>query len=289
MVHTSLVVFDPQGPLRFIKQTNGPQRGLGHIRMEWDYAVNSQVGGSVCSNGNTSIPCPTLGYMRHLGLKFSPSFSGAQPGMPVNAGGNIVGPVGGFGWLLQLNAGAPKTITFPEVVVLPDTPMVLSIPYPKGTVFTIAANGPSWCRTYNGAYSCRQQFYAVSSLAQVRSGTGNVYYVDSNGVLTFRLVQLPKDYIGDPNWFLPTLTQPGQNGLGYALDFWQRDGVTLPRVESGSSYTLTADCPSTGAYCTQSPPAYDPDVCPSGYQQVAYDSCCSTTSSQCIYADGSSS
>jgi hypothetical protein len=276
--------------LRFIKQTNGPQRGLGHINMQWDSSVNSQVGDTVCANGVPSIPCPTLGYMRHLGHMFSPSISGAQPGMPVNAGGNIVGPVGGFGWLLTLNAGAPTTITFPEVVVLPDYPMIISIPYPKGTSFTITASGPSWCWTENGAYSCEQSFYAVSSLAQVRSAQGNAYYVDSNGVLTFRLVQLPKDYIGDPNWFLPTLTDPGRDGLGFALEFWQRDSVTLPRVAFGSDYTLQADCPSSGAYCSQSPPSYDPDVCPiSGYQQVAYDACCSTTTDHCVYADGSTS
>ena len=159
-----VVVYDPQGPLRFIKQTNGPQRGLGHIKMQWDDSVNNQVGGSVCSNGDPSVACPTLGYMRHLGHKFSPSISGALPGMPVNAGGNIVGPVGGFGWLLNLNAGAPKSITFPEVVVLPDTPSILSIPYPKGTAFTITATAPSWC-SIETSYSCQQQFYAVPPLA----------------------------------------------------------------------------------------------------------------------------
>jgi hypothetical protein len=288
------VVYDPQGPLRFIKQTNGPQRGLGHILMQWDSSVNSQVGGSVCQNGVPSVPCPTLGYMRHLGHKFSPLLgAGAAPGMPVNAGGAIVGPVGGYGWLLNLTAGAPISINFPEVVVSPNIPLTLSIPYPIGTSFTITAVAPSWCWTENGAYSCQQPFSSASSFAQVRNGPGNLYYVDPNGVLTIRLVQLPKDFVGRPNWFLPGYNDTGRDGLGLALDFFSRDNVTLPRVIFGSSYTLTAHCPSSsGAYCTPTTTpttTYDPDVCPNGYEQVAYDACCSTTTTHCVYADGSTS
>jgi len=38
------VVEDPEGPLTFIKIDNGPDRGLGHIRMEFDEELHATVG-----------------------------------------------------------------------------------------------------------------------------------------------------------------------------------------------------------------------------------------------------
>lgn len=280
-------MYDPQGPLRFIKQTNGPQRGLGHFYMLWDSVVNGEVGGSVCSNGDHSIPCPILGYVRHLGHKFSPAM-GAATGMPVTPTGDVVGPIGGFGWLLTLTAGAPKSIRFQEIVARPDTPMLLAIPYPKGTSFTIIAHAADWCGTENGAYSCQSQFKAVSSVAQVRNGAGNSYFVDSNGVLFIRLIETPIDFVGRPAWFLPQFSDTGRDGNGYAFDKFQRGGVLLPRTTYGPYLTLSADCASSdGVYCSKAPSVYDPNVCSSGYEQTAYDTCCTASGSSCVFADGS--
>ena len=95
-------MYDPQGPLYFIKQTGGPQRGLGHTSIFFDYSQHNLVGGTICDNGG-SADCPYLGSIRHLGKMFA-----SKPGLPVTADADIAGPVGGFGWYLQLDQGAPK-------------------------------------------------------------------------------------------------------------------------------------------------------------------------------------
>lgn len=279
------MVYDPQGPLRFIKQTNGPQRGLGHLSLSWDMALQNQVGTTVCVGGGSS--CPILGYLRHLGHKFSPSIGGSAPGMPLTPTGSLVGPVGGYGWLLSLNGGAPKMIQLHHIAVLPNTPMILTIPYPQGTTFTISAKSAG-CKAVSGVYTCQAQFTQAASIDQVRNGLGNTYYVDTTGVLTLRVIQNAEGFLGRPNWFLPNLTDPGRDGLPYAFSRFEENGIFLPEVNNGATITVQADCSSSdGVYCTQRPSAYDPDVCPSGYIQTAYDKCC-TPSGVCVFADGSS-
>jgi hypothetical protein len=209
--------------------------------------------------------------------------------MPLTATGKFTGPVGGYGWLLTINAGAPITIRFQNIEVLPNTPMLVTIPYPKGTSFNISAKATG-CKTQVGVYTCQAQFYAVTSISQVRNGLGNTYYVDSNGVLTLRLIQMPENFVGQPNWFLPSLTDPGRDGLPFAFSQFEENGVLLPRQNTEAYVTVQANCPSSdGVYCSSTPASYDPDVCPSGYVQTAYDECCTTVgSTTCVYADGSS-
>lgn len=275
------VVHDPQGPLKFIKQTK--QRGLGHFRISFDSAQHSQVGGSQCGNGGGQ-PCNPLGYIKHMGKKFS-----SDLGLPITASPDVSGPVGGFSWLLKLNSGSPRQLKIEFVEVSPDTPMLLSIAYPLGTSFTITANAPSWCGT-SQQYSCKEVFHPVNSVADVRNSLGNAYYFSNQGLLTIRIIQTPKDYVGAPSWFLPKYTDIGQWGNGYALPRFERGGVLLPGLSYGPWLDVVANCPassSNAAYCSQAPPNLDPDVCPVGYTQTAYDKCCS--GSTCVYADGSSS
>merc|ERR1711862_379491 len=56
---------------------------------------------------------------------------GTDNGLPVTANADIVGPTGGFGWLLKLNNGAPHTIKLDFIEVSPDSPLMLSIAYPQ--------------------------------------------------------------------------------------------------------------------------------------------------------------
>lgn len=281
----SVVVYDPQGPLRFIAtqpRVGAPVRGLGHISILWDQTQHDQVGQSICGNGNGK-PCPALGFFRHAGKRFSVSGTG----LAVTARGDIVGPVGGFGWILELDGGAPRNVRIENVEVLPETPLLISIAYPVGTTFTITAHAADWCWTGSKEYSCSEVFTKAGSLKQVRTGPGNQYFVDSSGVVTFRIVQLPQNYVGRPGWFIPSRTDLGQNGKGYAVERFERSGVYLPHATYGPYMTLDAVCGGSAPYCSETPKKYDPDVCPSGFQQLAYDYCCSTSNaSSCVFAGG---
>jgi hypothetical protein len=251
--------------------------------MIWDDSQHNQVGYSICGNGNLA-PCPALGYFRHAGKKFS-GFN--NTGLAVTAGGDVVGPVGGYGWILKLDGGAPRNLRFETVEVLPETPMLISIAYPLGTSFAIVAHAAPWCWTGSTQYSCSEVFTPASSLTDVRIGPGNQYFVDSDGVVTFRIVQLPQSYVGHPNWFIPSRDDVGQYGEKFAVERFERSGVYLPHATYGPYMTLNADCGGSGPYCSGTVAAYDPDVCPVGYEQRAYDYCCSKSdSSNCVFANG---
>jgi hypothetical protein len=198
----------------------------------------------------------------------------------------MVGPVGGFGWVLHLNQGAPKIIEFQYIEVDPATPLMLSIPYPQGTTFSLTA---FTLDCIPGAYyACSHSFTQASSIAAVRKGNGDSYYVDANGVLTLRIIQFPNDFVGNP-WKLWNWTDPGEYGNGFALGKFARDGVVLPHDLIGDNFLrLVANCPGSGNYCSTELSSYDPEVCPNGFAQVAYDRCCQTTNpSNCVFADGS--
>ena len=275
---------DDQAPIVFIKRNNGKARGIGHIHLYWDKNLHKQVGSSVCLNGGGQ--CPTVGYMRHLGHKFSPAYNtNANPGLPITANPDTVGPVGGFGWVLKLNGGAPRNLLIQETALDPDNMLLLSIAYPIGSTFTIQAR-QEWCST-NAQYTCTQTYEAMASVDEVRSGAGNGYHVDSDGVLTFRIYQQAKLFNGNPGFFIPTYTTMQRNDNAYALPRFERDGVRLPQSTGGTWIQLDVVCGGTGAYCNETVVDYDPDVCPSGYNQTAYDKCCLIADpSKCVNADG---
>jgi hypothetical protein len=257
----------------------GPKRGLGHFRMEWDYSQHDQVGTTLCGNGD-GLPCPPLGFVRHAGKRFS----GEHSGLAITARGEIVGPVGGYGWIVKLDKGAPRNIRIDDMKVLPETPMLVSIAYPIGTAFNISAHAADWCYNESMEYSCAVKFTKAASLDQVRNGPGNQFFVDSNGVLTFRIVMSPMGYIGSPDWFIPSRTDVGLFG-GFAMRRFERSGVFLPMVSYGSHLVVAAKCGGTGPYCSGTPLNYDPDVCPRNFQQHAYDYCCSAANSnECVFA-----
>ena len=268
--------------MKFIKQTK--ERGLGSLTLYFDAAQHDQVGNTVCGNGD-GLPCPPLGYIKHMGKKFS-----LDNGLPITASADVAGPVGGYSWLLKLIAGAPKRLVVKSVEVRPDTPMLLSIAYPIGTNFTITANAPTWCSP-SAQYSCKEVFKPVNSITAVRKSIGNTYYFSPTGLLTVRVIQTPKDYVGAPTWFLPKFTDVGLWGNGFAIQRFERGGVLLPVGSYGTWLEIVANCTASStnaAYCQQSPPILVPEVCPSGYNQTAYDKCCSVANaSKCSFANGS--
>jgi hypothetical protein len=250
--------------------------------MKWNPTLHEQVGGSQCGNGQ-DIPCTSWGEMKHLG-----DFFAFQPGLPITANADIVGPVGGFGWKLELENGAPKSVTFEQIEVDPSTPLLLSIAYPLGTSFTIVAHA-AWCSD-SAEYTCNEIFEPVDSISKVRTSLGNKYHVDSNGVLTFRIIQTPKTFVGNPDFFLPQWNDEGKWGSGYAIERFERDGVLLPKMTYGPYLSLDADCLSSdGISCTATPATYAPSVCPSGYTQTGYDVCTSVSNPNLkLWSNGSS-
>jgi len=276
--------------LRFIKKDGGPDRSVGHVKFSWSDSLHSQVGSTLCTNTRYHPkPCPSIGSIRHLGSKF---FGGI--GLPVTANPDAVGPIGGFGWYLELDEGAPRNLKLEQIEVEPSSMLLLSIAYPVGTTFTISAR-QKWCSTSSGKYTCREDFQQVPTRDEVRTGPGNGYHVDANGVVTFRVFQQALRFTGNPDFLVPTYDTAPRPGYDHdvAVPRFERGGVLLPEpsYRDGTYIELIADCPGTGDYCEGTVISdYNPDVCPNGYEQVGYDKCCDLSSPSnpvCVFADGS--
>jgi hypothetical protein len=269
---------DPEGPLTFIKVNNGPERGLAHIRFRFNDDVHNTVGSSSCRNGpkldgNGNPYCPPIGRLRHLGPLFDSS-NDPSGGLPITANSEAAGPAGGFGWVLQLDDGPPKDLRLDQIEVDSTTPLILAVPYPAGTSFSISAHA-AWCSS-SSSRSCIEQFSAVDSVAHVRYSLGNTYFYDDAAQLLYiRVVQPPQTKTGDPDWRLWGLDD---------LDKFSFNGITLPSFSYGPYLQIIADCTegSIAGHCATTPTYVEPEVCPLGYVQVSYDKCCvSVGSSDC--------
>jgi hypothetical protein len=251
------------------------------VRITWDEALFDQVGDSVCNDDPEE--CPALGYLRHLGQRFEPDQNDPTTwGMPVTANSEMVGPTGGFGWFLNLDRGAPKTLTFGRLEVDPESVLLISIPYPPGTTFTVTASSRG-C-TDSDEVTCSTTFEQTEDLEEVRT-LGNTYHVHSSGVLTVRVSQIADEFVGLPDWLIPgwdELHEDSNNG--YALDRFERAGVRLPLFTNVPNIQIVADC-AGGLYCSGDvESSYNPDVCPSGYAQIGYDRCCQGgNTNNCVY------
>jgi hypothetical protein len=71
-------------------------------------------------------------------------------------------------------------------------------------------------------------------------------------VSTFRIIQTLENVSSDvrSSSFLNGPIRVGGRSFD-ALERFERDGVRLPRMTDGPYLTLDADCPSSGAYCSQ--------------------------------------
>jgi len=276
-------VHDDQGPLEFVPQFK--ERGLAHIHVDWDVAYNSQVGQSACGNGERpAYPCPALGYIKHKGARFA-----GDLGLPVTANGDIVGLAGGFGWYLEFLDGVPKEILVDRVEVDKDTPLLLQIAYPPGTVVTTTYE-PAYCSYYD-SYVCDWEFSSVASVDQVRQSPGNVFHMSDNGLLTIRVIMSPQTFSGKPDWYLPDWDTPGKND-NFAIDSFSREDIIIPLSSYHNQLAIRAEC-AGGTYCNtgiDSSPGTDLereihfDVCPDNMGQISFDRCCDANS--CLYANG---
>ena len=277
---------DPEGPLVFIKKDNGPERGLGHIRLRFDDNLFDSVGQTSCMNGpkveNGNLLCPSIGRVRHIGPLFDAS-NDPLGGLPITANAIIVGPTGGFGWLLNLDAGSPKSLQIDQIEVDSSTTLMLAIPYPQGVSFSILAHAP-WCSPVS-VNSCTELFTAADSIGHVRYSQGNKYYYDTDTKLLYiRVIMFPGDNLNSQTamwhlWDFDDLNNKPSDSRQHALDRYSFSGVLLPKYSNGNYIKITADCDGPGLYCANTPPYIELDVCPSDYIQVAFDKCCASSGS----------
>lgn len=101
-------------------------------------------------------------------------------------------------------------------------------------------------------------------------------------MIASQFVGFDTDGDGVGEWAIPGWDTPDRNDL--ALDRFERDGVRLPMYSLFSNITLEVACIGGGLYCSGDVEEHDPDVCPQGYTQVAFDRCCRNGSSDCVYA-----
>ena len=286
LIEDDNVVPDVQAPLYFIQKNNGPARGLAHIHLSWDESLHSTVDITSCGNGGGILDCLAVGRIRHLGSKFN-SLNDPQGGLPITANADMAGLVGGYGWLLKLNEGAPHTLNITQIEVMPETPLILSVAYPLGTNFTIKARAFYCVPSCNKA--CEESFSRVDTLEEVRKSEGNVYYFDEfTGLLSLRVIMFPAFFTGLPSWKLWDFTDIGHDGSGFALNRFERDGVLLPKMGWTQRIEIAADCTRSGAYCegVVSPSDAFDNVCSSeDFVQHSYDRCCHVDNeSNCEYA-----
>ena len=176
-------MLEPQRPLYFIRKNDGPKRALAHVRMRWDDSVHGRIGHVDRYCYQKAENCPEQGVLRHLGNRFSPDPNDYSTfGLPITPVGKVTGLSGGYGWLLEFNRfGAPKELTLDRLEVDPDSVLMLTIKYPRGTTFSIKA-AARFCPESNG-YICSEVFEQTDNIDDVRR-FGNKYYIHSNGLLT---------------------------------------------------------------------------------------------------------
>jgi len=213
---------------------DAPGRGVSSFYMTYDPPLQNTVGVTTCGNGDGS-PCPPVGTAMHLGR------SNVSAAMNITANPKITGPSGGFGWYLNLFAGAPRSISFTNPQINQTDALVLVLPYPAGTRFNITYRVPyTGCRT-TATLLCSWAYRRVASYAEVRYGRGDEYFFDDRHVY-FRLTSQSGSAIGKSGAFATQVVPPAI----------ERNGVSITGKPWASSITLSADCTPSVAnplYC----------------------------------------
>ena len=266
-------VHTEEGPLWLCSaaQGGGATRQIGSAYFEWDATAQAAVGQSDCGNGEVGFPCTPVGFVQHWGR------TGRTVGtaLPLTLNGEVVGPMGGFGWHMMFNAGSPRQLTLTNVQVKHDTKLLLSLSYPSGTSFTVTANAAPWCNCFSNCgvtKSCNETFTSVASADAVRASPGNTYHFDGT-YLYVRVVQAPQGYTGTPGWAV----EEEPDGAAPFV----RDGLVLQRFTAKQSLVIAADCAassSDAAFCAAAPASLEvPSACDANGNEptpTAYDQCC---------------
>ena len=257
-------------------------RAIGSLYFTWDDMAQSTVGSTTCNSGAGS-PCTPVGYLQHWGR----SGTGLNASLPLTLNGAIVGPLGGFGWFLNFDAGSPVSLKLTSMQISRQTHLFLAIPYPLGTSFVLHARAATWCTANTASKTCELDFSEVSSVAEVEASIGNVFHFDGS-YLYLRVIQTPANYLGTPDWQLWDDVEMGSTAYPFI-----RDGISLPRFSSEQYVLITANCtPSAtdASFCAELPEETSvpwPPECPTYFEMVGYDQCCPRNGSlSCIGPGG---
>jgi len=191
------------------------------------------IGSTICLNGNWNgnVPCPVVAQVSHFGRGKNESL-----GLAVAANAKVTGPIiaQAGGWFIRFTKGTPKLLTFDSAQVAQNDVLLLALPYPAGTTFTIWNQGASWCGP--AWATCRHNYTAVTSVAAVRSAFGDAYFWDNNAkTLYLRLVSIP-DTFQRPDVKSWTPFPPQAN--------FTRGGQTLTSGNFQASVIIQASCSS---------------------------------------------
>eukprot|EP00474_Spongospora_subterranea_P005425 CRZ05883.1 hypothetical protein [Spongospora subterranea] len=203
---------------------------VASITVEADPSQTGLVGNTQCSNGY-GLPCPPIAYVNHLDrgpLRGS--------GLNVTVNSKITGPITS-GWYLRYLAGAPKTLSISNVQIMDagghqGPILILALPYPPQTTFTVTAAAASWCYP-SQSQICTQQFSKVNSLAQLRQRTDAYFFDSAINVLYVAIIEQHEDRLGNAGVWDPW-QKPKSS--------FTRQGISLISPSQFYKLTIVASC-----------------------------------------------
>eukprot|EP01087_Luapelamoeba_hula_P000813 TRINITY_DN105_c0_g1_i5.p1 TRINITY_DN105_c0_g1~~TRINITY_DN105_c0_g1_i5.p1 ORF type:complete len:1108 (+),score=125.47 TRINITY_DN105_c0_g1_i5:207-3530(+) len=208
--------------------------GAASFLMQFNQGWQSQIGSSICLNPNGgSNPCPIVGTASHFGRTNEGAQDDTSVGLKFAVNAQVTGPIiyESSGWFLRYHAGTPASLSLVQVQIDPKYTLILALPYPKGTTFSIAYQAASWCST--SWATCTHPFVNVSSVAEVEAGFGDLYYWDNSAQVlyirvTMQLATWPMN-TANVRWTeLPALPQ------------FTRGGESIPIINYGPSISIQA-------------------------------------------------
>jgi len=244
-----------------------PGDGTASIMMRWNVSGESTIGSTTCSNGAKNkdtgvwpygyLPCPEGAMITHFGR--TEGANSYNISLMARVAGPLIGSSGG--WFVRYFGGTPKTLKYTHMQIKKNDVMLLAIPYPSGTQFSIYAQAPSSCKPGTVPYKstdaiCRHNYRAVTSVATVRSAWGDTYYYDSAKFLLYirivALASIPNNRFGT-NATYPSLRV--WNSSTTKDQFFTRPGAPLSILSTGSSdwiiNIVASNCGGTGTNCAQ--------------------------------------
>ena len=237
------------------------KRLIASLYFKWDDALEQQIapnGAQLCENGSgpTNSDCPRHGYLARFGQT-----NLVSEGLKVNQRPEIVGPVPefnsatGFGWYLWLDQGAPVELKLNRLQIHHGTFLIVATPYPKGTSFTITMT-KDWSYGCHWKYLCSVTYAPAPTLNKLIAGGPPTFFVDTSpanyDLLYVRVVQRNANRFSDSmfwnyGWKAPMFTDSYIDALPEP-NFWG-----IPYRDESPTVTITANCASTGAYCSGGP------------------------------------
>lgn len=193
-------------------------------------AQEAGIGSTICMNGGGSKPCPVVARVSHFG------YTNETAGLHVGVNARVTGPIiaAAGGWFIRFNSGTPKTLRITSVQVAMNDVLLLAIPYPAETTFSIYHRAADWCGTSWAV--CRHNYRSVSSIAAVVSSFGDAYFWNSaTRTLYLRAVQ-SKNTFGNVGTDVPAWSpfQPEEQ--------FSRGGHTLLTTSYQTSIVIESTC-----------------------------------------------